>query len=279
MDKILQDNNFSFKKQFGQNFISDKNLLKAIVREGEINSSDEVLEIGPGAGSLTEELLNVAKKVVSYEIDKDLIPVLTQKFEGKENFTLINCDIMKADIKDIERNFSGKYSLVANLPYYITSPIIFKFLQQSTSLKSLYIMVQKEVGERICSKCGTKDYGVFSVIVDSYCDPKITRIVPRNMFYPVPNVDSCMVKLEIKEDKYKIQNRAKFESFIKACFVMRRKKLTNNLEKVLTLSKTEIANKLQSLGFSPDIRAEEITTAQFIQIFDNFYNNNYFKNL
>lgn len=279
MDKILKDNNFSFKKQFGQNFISDKNLLKAIVREGDIMPNDEVLEIGPGAGSLTEELLQSAKKVVSYEIDKELIPVLSQKFEGKDNFTLINCDIMKANIEDIEKNFEGEYSLVANLPYYITSPIIFKFLRQATRLKSLYIMVQKEVGERICSKFGTKDYGVFSVIVDSYCYPKITRIVPRNMFFPVPNVDSCMVKLDIDKSKYTIANRVEFEEFIKACFVMRRKKLTNNLEKNLTLSKTEIAQKLESLGFSPDIRAEELTTEQFITIFDYMYNNKYFKNL
>ena len=278
MDKILVENNFSFKKQFGQNFISDKNLLKAIVREGEIDASDEVLEIGPGAGSLTEELINVASKVVSYEIDKDLIPVLTQKFEGKDNFTLINCDIMKADIKDIESNFSGEYCLVANLPYYITSPIIFKFLQQATRLKSLYIMVQKEVGERICSKSGSKDYGVFSVIVDSYSNPKITRIVPRNMFYPVPNVDSCMVKLDIDKSKYDIKDREKFESFIKACFVMRRKKLSNNLEKALNLKKAEIEEKLQSLGFNGGVRAEELTTKQFISIFDYMFINNHFKN-
>ncbi len=278
MDKILVENNFSFKKQFGQNFISDKNLLKAIVREGEIDTSDEVLEIGPGAGSLTEELISVASKVVSYEIDKDLIPVLTQKFEGKDNFTLINCDIMKADIKDIESNFSGEYCLVANLPYYITSPIIFKFLQQATRLKSLYIMVQKEVGERICSKSGGKDYGVFSVIVDSYSNPKITRIVPRNMFYPVPNVDSCMVKLDIDKSKYDIKDREKFESFIKACFVMRRKKLSNNLEKVLNLKKAEIEEKLQALGFDGGVRAEELTTKQFISIFDYMLINNHFKN-
>ncbi len=279
MDKILKENNFTFKKQFGQNFISDKNLLKAIVREGDIKPEDEVLEIGPGAGSLTEELIATAKKVVSYEIDKDLIPVLTEKFSDKENFKLVNCDIMKAPIDEIESNFEGEYVLVANLPYYITSPIIFKFLQTSTRLKSLYIMVQKEVGERICSKCGSKDYGVFSVVVDSYANPTITRIVPRNMFFPVPNVDSCMVKLDIDKNKYPITTRQGFESFVKACFVMRRKKLSNNLEKYSSLSKAQIEEKLESLGFNKDARAETLTTAEFIKIFDYMKNNNYLKNL
>lgn len=279
MDNILKENNFTFKKQFGQNFISDKNLLKAIVREGGIEPTDEVLEIGPGAGSLTEELLNSAKKVVSYEIDRDLLPILTQKFSSYNNFKLINIDIMKEDIKDIERNFEGEYVLVANLPYYITSPIIFKFLKSATRLKSLYIMVQKEVGERMCASKASKDYGVFSVIVDSYSYPEITRIVPRKMFYPEPNVDSCMVKLTIDKNKYKIDNRVAFESFIKASFAMRRKKLSNNLESVLNIKKSKIEEVLSSLGFNPSVRAEELATSDFITIFDYMHKNNYFKNL
>lgn len=270
---------FNFKKQFGQNFISDKNLLKAIVREGNINSFDQVLEIGPGAGSLTEELLNTASKVVSYEIDRELIPILTQKFEGRQNFELINIDIMKESMQNIESHFSGEYILVANLPYYITSPIIFKFLKESTKLKSLYIMVQKEVGERICSQCGQKDYGVFSVIVDSYSNPEITRIVPRKMFYPEPNVDSCMVKLNIDKNKYDISDREKFEQFIKASFAMRRKKLSNNLEVTLNLKKSEIENIFVNMGFNPSVRAEELKTQDLINIFNFALKNNYFKNL
>lgn len=272
-------NGFNFKKQFGQNFISDKNLLKAIVREGNINSFDQVLEIGPGAGSLTEELLKTASKVVSYEIDRELIPILTQKFEGRQNFELINIDIMKESIQNIESHFSGEYILVANLPYYITSPIIFKFLKESTKLKSLYIMVQKEVGERICSQCGQKDYGVFSVIVDSYSNPEITRIVPRKMFYPEPNVDSCMVKLNIDKNKYDISDREKFEQFIKASFAMRRKKLSNNLEVTLNLKKSEIENIFVNMGFNPSVRAEELKTQDLINIFNFVLKNNYFKNL
>lgn len=279
MDNILKENNFTFKKQFGQNFISDKNLLKAIVREGGIEPMDEVLEIGPGAGSLTEELLNSAKKVVSYEIDRDLIPILTQKFSSYNNFKLINMDIMKEDIKDIESHFEGEYVLVANLPYYITSPIIFKFLKCATRLKSLYIMVQKEVGERMCASKSSKDYGVFSVIVDSYSYPEITRIVPRKMFYPEPNVDSCMIKLSIDKDKYKINDRAAFENFIKASFAMRRKKLSNNLESILNIKKSKIEEILSSLDFNPSVRAEELETSDFITIFDYMHKNNYFKNL
>lgn len=279
MDNILKENNFTFKKQFGQNFISDKNLLKAIVREGGIEPTDEVLEIGPGAGSLTEELLNSAKRVVSYEIDRDLIPILTEKFSSYNNFKLINMDIMKEDIKDIESHFEGEYVLVANLPYYITSPIIFKFLKSATRLKSLYIMVQKEVGERMCASKSSKDYGVFSVIVDSYSYPEITRIVPRKMFYPEPNVDSCMIKLSIDKDKYKINDRSAFESFIKASFAMRRKKLSNNLEIILNIKKSKIEEILSSLDFNPSVRAEELETSDFIAIFDYMHKNNYFKNL
>ena len=279
MDNILKENNFTFKKQFGQNFISDKNLLKAIVREGGIEPTDEVLVIGPGAGSLTEELLNSAKKVVSYEIDRDLIPILTEKFSSYNNFKLINMDIMKEDIRDIESHFEGEYVLVANLPYYITSPIIFKFLKSATRLKSLYIMVQKEVGERMCASKSSKDYGVFSVIVDSYSYPEITRIVPRKMFYPEPNVDSCMIKLSIDKDKYKINDRAAFENFIKASFAMRRKKLSNNLESVLNIKKSKIEEILSLLDFNPSVRAEELATSDFITIFDYMHKNNYFKNL
>lgn len=278
MDNLLKENNFTFKKQFGQNFISDKNLLKAIVREGQIESGDQVLEIGPGAGSLTEELLATADKVVSYEIDRDLIPVLTQKFENNHNFKLVNQDIMKADLDEVEQNFEKDYMLVANLPYYITSPIIFKFLK-AKKLKSLYIMVQKEVGERICAKPGSKDYGVFSVLVDSVANAKITRIVPRNMFYPVPNVDSCMVKLDIDRNKYSVSSMEGLESFIKASFSMRRKKLSNNLEPLLTLPKQKIEDVLESLNYARDIRAEKLSTQDFINIFEHMRENKYFKSL
>ncbi len=216
----------NFKKKYGQNFISDKNLLKAIVEDAQINENDEVLEIGAGLGTLTSEISLKAKKVVSYEIDKDLKEVL----EGLKlkNVSFIFNDIMKENIDNIEENFDKDYKIIANLPYYITTPIIFKFLNNSKKLKSLTIMVQKEVAQRIIADKGTKDYGVLSIMIKVFGSAKITRFVNRKLFFPVPNVDSAVVKIEIN-DKYDFVDKKDFYKFIQACFVMRRKTLKNNL--------------------------------------------------
>lgn len=216
-----------FKKQFGQNFISDKNLLSAIVQDAEIDKNSEVLEIGAGAGTLTEEISLQAKKVVSYEIDRDLQNHLMSL--KLENVQFVFGDVMDFTTGQIEKSFAGNYKIIANLPYYITTPIIFKFLNEATKLESLTIMVQKEVAERIVSNVGSKDYGVLSIMVKFFGNAKINRIVSRKMFYPQPNVDSAVVTIKIDKNKYSQIDKNKFYKFIQTIFSMRRKTIKNNL--------------------------------------------------
>ncbi|MBO5395079.1 MAG: ribosomal RNA small subunit methyltransferase A [Clostridia bacterium] len=218
--------NHEFKKKFGQNFISDKNLINAICDDANLGEKDEVLEIGAGGGSLTTALNERCKKVVSYEIDRDLREHLTGL--GLEKTKFVFGDVMDFSIAEIENDFEGKYKMIANLPYYITTPIIFKFLNGSKNIQSLTIMVQKEVAERIVAKEGGKDYGVLSIMIDFYGEAKINRIVSRKMFFPQPNVDSAVVTIDIK-DKHPDIDKEKFYRFIQNVFAMRRKTLKNNL--------------------------------------------------
>lgn len=252
--------NHDFKKKFGQNFISDKNLLSAIVDDAEVYGGD-VLEIGAGAGTLTSAISERAEKVVSFEIDKDLI----EHLEGLKlkNVKFIFEDIMQVSLDEIEKNFEGKYKMIANLPYYITTPIIFKFLNGSKKIESLTIMVQKEVAERIVAKTG-KDYGVLSIMVNFFGEAKITRIVKRNMFYPVPKVDSAIVNIKIDREKFKDINGQKFYEFIGGCFAMRRKTLKNNLSKFLNGDDKmieRISDKFLSL------RPENLSLEDFVSIY------------
>lgn len=246
---------FNFKKKFGQNFISDKNLLKSICEDAEICSEDEVLEIGAGMGALTKEISEHAKKVVAYEIDEELKPYL-QSIELK-NLILHFEDALKKPILDIEKDFENGYKLVANLPYYITSPLIFKFLQ-STKIQSITIMVQKEVGERIVAKCGNKNYGSLSVCCQYFGQPKIMRKVPKTVFNPQPDVDSCIVRLDI-ENKFD-ESVDKLFKLVRICFKSRRKTVLNNLAEGLNLNKTTIAK----LSFDLNQRAEQLSVQQFI---------------
>lgn len=254
-------NDFVFKKKFGQNFISDKNLLQAIVKDAEITCDDEVLEIGAGAGSLTEMLSQSCKKVISFEIDKDLqFQLLGLKLENVEfEFS----DFMQADMKQIESRFNGNFKVVANLPYYITTPIIFRLLEESEKLESLTIMVQKEVAERVCAKSGGKDFGILTVMTNFYGTPSITRIIKRQMFFPAPNVDSALLHIRIEKDKFKDVDKKKFSEFVKACFSMRRKTLLNNLGAVYGKEKLKSILDEQTL----QKRAEVFTLEEFIELF------------
>lgn len=254
--------NHNFKKKFGQNFITDKNLLSAIVDDAEIDKSDEVLEIGAGAGTLTKEISNRAKKVISYEIDKDLESYLLGLKLNNVNF--IFKDIMKENLLEIENYFEDGYKLIANLPYYITTPIIFKFLKNSKKLKSLTIMVQKEVAERIVATKGEKDYGILTIMINFYGNAKITRNVNRKMFYPEPNVDSAVVRIDIDREKYKNIDDDKFYSFVQSCFSMRRKTLKNNLEHSNLKLKMKIDNLPQSIL---SLRAENLSFDDFVNIY------------
>lgn len=248
------------KKRFGQNFLRDKNLLMAIVKDAGVNAGDEVLEIGAGAGALTSALSACAKKVVSYEIDKDLIPDLEAL--QLNNVEFVFGDALKEDIQNIESKFDGEYRLVANLPYYITSPLIFKFLQESKKLTSMTIMVQKEVAERIVATEG-KNYGVLSVMVAFFGKAEIKRYVDRKMFYPVPNVDSAIVRIDLDRNKFDDIDEINFSQLVKNAFSMRRKTLGNNLSKLY--DRKVLIDTLGEKTLA--LRAENLNLDDFIELY------------
>ena len=263
--KILSENNFRFNKQFGQNFIFDKNLLTAIVKDSNISKQDDVLEIGPGAGTLTKIIAEYSRKVVSYEIDKNLVQILEQNLQGVENSKVIFSDALKTDIKDIESNFDGEYKIVANLPYYITTPLIFKFIEQTKKVQSITIMVQKEVADRLIAKKGSKDYGTISIILDFYGKVKVLRNVPRRMFIPPPNVDSAMVQIEIIKNKYDADEEL-FKKIVHSAFAMRRKTLQNNLSQGFGISKSQVEEILNKADFVATIRGEQLSTEDYVKL-------------
>ena len=253
---------FVFKKKFGQNFISDKNLLEAIANDAEIDKDDEILEIGAGAGSLTRVLSEYAKKVVSFEIDRDLQKELLSL--NLKNTEFVFGDFMNVKMQDVEEKFDKPYKVVANLPYYITTPIIFKLLEEGQKVQSLTIMVQKEVAERVCAKFGGKNYGILTVMVNFYGTPKITRIIGRQMFYPQPNVDSALLHIKIDRNKFGGIDRQKFLEFIKTCFSMRRKTILNNL------SSRYGKNELKSVFDEENLkkRPEQFSLQEFVSLFE-----------
>jgi 16S rRNA (adenine1518-N6/adenine1519-N6)-dimethyltransferase len=264
--EVLKNNNFEFKKHFGQNFLTDTNLLKAIVADANITKEDEVLEIGPGAGALTKELARQAKKVICYEIDKKLEPILKQELAEFDSVQIIFKDILKEEDEAISKHFKGSFKVVANLPYYITTPIIFKFLEGEFDIKSLTIMVQKEVAERLVAKEGTKNYGTITVSANIKADTKITRIVGRQMFTPPPNVDSAIINLTINNAKFDLKNKEVLQSLIKTAFAMRRKTLYNNLKASFNLSSEVIKQVMQNCYLQENIRGEALSLEQFVNL-------------
>lgn len=248
----------NFKKKYGQNFLTDKNLLSAIVRDANLTEDDQVLEIGAGEGALTLALCSVAQKVVSYEIDPELLPILNQKFKDKKNVRIIFGDALKTDINQIEKNFDKKYHLVANIPYYITSPLIFKFLENSTNLSDITVMIQKEVAERICAKPNSPQYGALSVVCQNYCDCKIMRTVSKKMFKPVPKVDSAVIFMKVKKTF-----DSDFSYLVKNSFSMRRKTLYNNLQNAYDISKLQLLDVFKLSNIPDNARAENLDTKQF----------------
>ena len=257
---------FDFKKKFGQNFLTDKNLLTQIVEKSGVMSDDVVVEIGAGKGALTEVLSTYVKKVYSFEIDKELFAFLAEKFDGT-NVQMIFEDVMKVTDEEINEMIGGKFKLVANLPYYVTSPILTRFLQNK-NMVSCTVMVQEEVADRIIAEPRTKDYGVLTVICQMFGDAKKVIRVNRKMFYPVPNVDSAVVRID-KTGKFEIENFSEFIEFVKKAFSMRRKKLSTNLE-TANLKKSDIEKTLAENGFSEMARAEELSISDFEKFYTLF---------
>lgn len=262
---ILNKHSFNFNKAYGQNFIFDKNFLESIVI-GIVDKNTNVVEIGAGAGTLTSILCQNAKKVVSFEIDKNLKPVLEETLAPYDNIELIFEDIMNFNIKNLEEKFDDEYVIVANLPYYITTPIIFKFLENSRSLRSMTIMVQLEVAERLVAKPGTKEYGAITPAIDYRANAKIIKKVSRKMFTPIPNVDSAIVQITFIKNKYNIENTQLLDQTIKSAFSMRRKTLANNLKNTFNLTSSVIESIYKDLNLDKNIRGETLTTKQFVEL-------------
>ncbi len=256
---MKENNSFKFKKALGQNFLSDKNLLKSLVALTPINENSRILEIGLGKGGLTEVLISQAKQVVGYEIDKELIPILSEKFADKNNFKLVFADGLKTDIKQIENDFEfERFSVIANIPYYITSPLIFKFLEETNNVDFIAVMIQKEVAQRIVANKSTDNYGALSVICQYHADCKIKKIVSKKMFFPVPKVDSVFIVLE-KNKLFDFE----YSFLVRTSFAMRRKTLMNNLASGYKLSKEVLSDIFKKLELNENVRAENLSPAEF----------------
>jgi len=272
IQELLESNQLKAKKKYGQNFLVDQNILRNIVRLSEVDKESNVIEIGPGLGSLTEVLIHASKKVLAYEIDKDFIPILKQQFE-KENFAVIEDDFLKRDVDhDIERFFdTEEIVVVSNLPYYITTPIIFKILEETNKIHRMVLMMQLEVANRMTSKPSTKDYNALSVIIQYKTHAKFGMKIPRSVFIPAPNVDSAVIVLDKKDTSGLVIDERHFISFVKAAFTQRRKTLVNNIYTFFDTSKREIMDDLEHLGYKETIRAEKCDVQDFMNMHRYFY--------
>lgn len=269
--KILEKYGFSFQKKYGQNFLIDSNIIKKIVQESGVKKEDFVLEIGPGIGTMTQILCENAREVVAVEIDKKLIPILTQDtLSFYDNVTIINEDILKLDINKLilERNEGKPIKVVANLPYYITTPIIMGLFESHVPLESITIMVQKEVADRMQVGPGTKDYGALSLAVQYYADPQIVLTVPASCFMPRPNVDSAVIKLTCHhKPPVSVKNEKFMFDIIRASFNQRRKTMTNSVVNAnLGITKEQLLTALEQCGLKSTVRGEALTLQQFAQL-------------
>ena len=276
--EIIKKYGFGFQKRFGQNFLIDGNVVEKIVREAGITKDDFVLEIGPGIGTMTQILCENAREVAAVEIDKNLIPILAETLAPYDNVTVINEDILKVDVRKLaeEKNDGRPIKVVANLPYYITTPIIMGLFESHVPLESITIMVQKEVAQRMQVGPGTKDYGALSLAVQFYADAQIALKVPASCFMPRPNVDSAVIKLVRHEDApVKVKDEQFMFRVIRAAFNQRRKTLANSLANSSELNgsghactREDVTTALEAMGLPAGIRGEALTLAQFGELAD-----------
>ena len=264
--QILQKYGFDFKKSLGQNFLTDRGLLRAIVRDAGVQKTDTVIEIGTGAGTLTAELAAAAGKVVTFDVDRALEPILQETLSGIDNVETVFGDVLKMSDEELTEFSGTDYKVVANIPYYITTPLVMRFMEAAVPPRSMTLTVQKEVAERIVAQSGTPEYGALSVTVQLRSDPKITRIVPRQLFRPIPNVDSAVVRLDILE-KFPDADIAKVSRLARAGFGMRRKTLVNNLAALTGADKITIQSAIGEAGFDPKVRGESLTAADYVYLY------------
>lgn len=274
---VINKHEFAFKKKFGQNFLIDEGIVNKIVREAGVTKDDFVLEIGPGIGTMTQLLCEQAGGVAAVEIDTNLIPILKETLAEYDNVTIINEDILKVDIKKLaeEKNGGKPIKVVANLPYYITTPIIMGLFESNVPIDSITVMVQKEVADRMQVGPGTKDYGALSLAVQYYSKPQVVINVPPECFIPRPNVGSAVIRLtRYKEPPVKVRDEKLMFKLIRASFNQRRKTLANGLNNSpeINFSKEEITAAIESLHKGPSIRGEALTLSEFAALSDYFSN-------
>ncbi|MCM1190108.1 MAG: 16S rRNA (adenine(1518)-N(6)/adenine(1519)-N(6))-dimethyltransferase RsmA [bacterium] len=269
--EVLQKYHINIRKKYGQNFLIDTSVLERIIAAADITKEDCVLEIGPGLGTMTQYLAESAGEVIAVEIDRNLIPVLRDTLSGYDNVSIINDDILKMDIRRVleEKNGGRPVKVVANLPYYITTPIIMELFESHVPLKSITVMVQKEVAERMQAGPGTKDYGALSLTVQYYAKPEIVANVPPNCFIPRPGVGSAVIRLtRYEEPPVKAEDEEKLFSLIRASFNQRRKTLANGLANApgLGISRERVTEVLEEMGLPAAVRGEALTLEQFAEL-------------
>ena len=275
---VLQKHEFHFKKQFGQNFISDGNLLHSIVEASGITPETTVVEIGCGAGTLTRALAERAKKVYAFDIDRDLQPILAETLAGLENVEVIFRDFNKLDLKEFEKEIEP-YTVVANLPYYITTPLVTKLLEESEKAQGLSIMVQEEVAERFCAKENTPEYGAISAGIALKGDAKIVKRVSRNLFYPRPNVDSAVVKIQFERGRVEVKDENAYRMTVKCAFLNRRKTLENNLVNFIKLTREQAQMVLAEGEIDEKARGETLSPQRLAKLSDVLLKHGFIKNI
>ena len=258
---ILSECGFGFKKQLGQNFITDKNLLASIVALSGVTEDDTVVEIGCGAGTLTRALAEKAKRVIAFEVDKSLQPVLARTLAGYDNVEVVFRDFLKCPLAEFESSVGG-YFVVANLPYYVTTPLIMKFIEEGEQCKGLSVMVQEEVADRLCAKAGSPEYGAITAMVALRAECAKVKRVPRTLFYPRPNVDSAVVRFTFGKG-IEVADRQAYKKTVHAAFSSRRKTLENNLVNCFNMTRARAQQVIEECGFPPKARGETLTPEQF----------------
>lgn len=264
---VLSECGFSFKKKFGQNFITDKNLLASIVALSGVEENDTVIEIGCGAGTLTRAISEKAKKVVAFEVDTALKPVLARTLAGVDNVEVVFKDFLKVNLLELEREIGG-YCVVANLPYYVTTPLVCKLLEEGKSCKSLTVMVQEEVAQRFCAKENTPEYGAITAVIALRASAEIVKKVPRTMFTPRPNVDSAVVRLTIEDGRIAVRDEELYKKTVHAAFLARRKTLENNLVNAFNLPRDTAQKVISDCGIDPKARGETLSPEAFAALAD-----------
>lgn len=264
---LLNQYGLRANKKLGQNFLINQQIIDDIIEKSKITKEDTVLEIGPGLGSLTKALLQNAKRVIAVELDENMVKILKNRF-NQDNFELIHDDILKININDFTEEY-GRIKVVANLPYYITTPIVMKLLESEYNIESITVMVQKEVGERLCADAGSRDFGAVTVGVNYYSKARIVIDVPKDNFLPAPEVDSCVIRLDILETPpVELIDKTRFFRLVKAAFSQRRKTINNSLASG-EFSKEEVLETLEKLNINPKLRAENLSIQDFANIANN----------